>query len=67
MITHASTAASSGRPRGRRPSAVPHFAHLALDALRAYRQELLAEERRVSYWRRILQARLDTARGRRTS
>jgi hypothetical protein len=37
--------------------------HLDLDALRTYRQELVVEESRVSYWRRILQARLDTALG----
>ena len=37
--------------------------HLDLDALRSYRQELVTEESRVSYWRRILQARLDTALG----
>jgi hypothetical protein len=36
---------------------------LDLDALRSYRQELVVEESRVSYWRRILQARLDTALG----
>ena len=34
---------------------------MALDELRAYRQELITEESRVSYWRRILQARLDVA------
>ena len=37
--------------------------HLDLDALRSYRQELVVEESRVSYWRRILQARLDTGVG----
>jgi hypothetical protein len=42
---------------------VAHLAHLELDALRVYRQELITEESRVSYWRRILQARLDTAAG----
>jgi hypothetical protein len=31
--------------------------------LRDYRQELVAEETRVSYWRRILQARLDQVIG----
>ena len=35
------------------------FAHLSLDALRDYRQALTQEEHKVSYWRRILQARLD--------
>ena len=55
---------------GRRPAAarrpverVAHLAHLDLDALRDYRQELITEESRVSYWRRILQARIDTAVG----
>lgn len=37
----------------------PDYAHLALPALRAYRRTLIEEEERVSYWRRILQARLD--------
>jgi hypothetical protein len=41
------------------PQRASELAHLSLDALRAYRQELLTEETRVSYWRRILQARLD--------
>jgi hypothetical protein len=58
-------AASSGRgsaagARSRpRPQHVPELAHLTLTELRAYRQELVTEEIRVSYWRRILQARLD--------
>ena len=56
--------ASSGRPpaapRSRpRPQDAPELAHLTLTELRAYRQELVTEEIRVSYWRRILQARLD--------
>jgi hypothetical protein len=38
---------------------VPHLAHLALDALRAYRQELIDEEAAVSYWRRLVHARID--------
>jgi hypothetical protein len=38
------------------------FDHLSLDALRAYRHALTAEEGKVSYWRRILQARLDVVR-----
>jgi hypothetical protein len=61
--------ASSGRPaagtRSRpRPQHAPELAHLTLTELRAYRQELVTEEIRVSYWRRILQARLDTTVGR---
>lgn len=35
------------------------FAHLDLPALRSYRRALIEEEERVSYWRRILQGRLD--------
>lgn len=35
------------------------YAHLSLEALREYRRALGAEEGKVSYWRRILQARLD--------
>lgn len=34
---------------------------LALADLREYRQRLLVEEQRVSYWRRLVQARLDIA------
>ena len=52
-------------PTPRKPAARPtperteEHAHLSLDALREYRKALSAEESRVSYWRRILQARLD--------
>lgn len=35
------------------------YAHLSIEALRQYRSALTAEENKVSYWRRILQARLD--------
>lgn len=59
-----------------RPAAVPprkpqvratpvrseEHAHLSLDGLRKYRTALTAEESRVSYWRRIIQARLDVVR-----
>ena len=38
------------------------FEHLELDELRAYRKTLNDEESRVSYWRRIIQARLDLMR-----
>jgi len=44
------------------PERSPDFAHLSLGGLRAYRQTLSAEESRVSYWRRIVQARLDLVR-----
>ncbi len=45
----------------RRPEPVlsEAYAHLSIDALREYRRSLTDEEHRVSYWRRILQARLD--------
>ncbi len=35
------------------------YDHLSLDDLRSMKAELQAEETRVSYWRRIVQARLD--------
>ena len=38
------------------------YDHLTLDALRAYRKALQDEESKVSYWRRIIQARLDVVR-----
>lgn len=56
------------RPRSRKagPRPVPQrddaYSHLTLDGLRAYRRALSDEENRVSYWRRILQARLDLLR-----
>lgn len=65
---HAAAARHSTGRRGaakppRRPPAErsPELAPLALDELRDYRQALITEESRVSYWRRILQARLDLA------
>ena len=44
------------------PERSPEFAHLPLVALRQYRKALTQEENRVSYWRRIIQARLDVVR-----
>lgn len=41
------------------PARNADYAHLSLDALREYRRALTTEEGKVSYWRRILQARLD--------
>lgn len=41
------------------PARSTDFAHLGLEALREYRRALSTEEGKVSYWRRILQARLD--------
>jgi hypothetical protein len=54
-----------GRTGGRLravPERDPDFAHLSLPGLREYRRELMAEEGRVAYWRRLLQARLDLSR-----
>ena len=48
-----------GRPV---PERSADFAHLTLPALRAYRRTLTHEESRVSYWRRLIQARLDVLR-----
>ena len=44
------------------PERNPEFAHLPLIGLRQYRKALNQEESRVSYWRRIIQARLDVVR-----
>lgn len=49
-------------PRGRGTDPVkpsPDLAHLDLHELRAYRADLNSEEERVSYWRRLVQARMD--------
>lgn len=59
-------------PRARaaaRPTPVrsTDYEHLTLPALRAYRAALQSEEANVSYWRRILQARLDVVREGRTT
>jgi hypothetical protein len=60
------TASATGIPAGivRRPARPlpersPLFAHLDLAALRARRFTLTAEESRVSYWRRLLRARIE--------
>lgn len=45
------------------PTRNDDFEHLEIDELRAYRKTLNDEESRVSYWRRIIQARLDLLRG----
>ncbi len=47
------------RPEPRRR---PQFEHLTLDGLRGLRKDLNAEEAQISYWRRIIQARLDLVR-----
>ena len=41
------------------PQRSEEFGHLTLPALRSYRQSLTQEENRVSYWRRLIQARMD--------
>lgn len=57
--------AAAARPASRRggarptPERSPELAHVSLTALRAYREELTTEENRVSYWRRLVQARID--------
>lgn len=63
--------AAAARPAALAPRRTPQrvtpvrtdeHAHLSLDELRTYRTTLSQEESRVSYWRRILQARLDLLR-----
>lgn len=44
------------------PVRTEEHAHLSLEELRDYRKALTAEESNVSYWRRIIQARLDLVR-----
>ena len=41
------------------PVASPHLAGMTLEELRAYRRNLQDEEDRVSYWRRLVHARMD--------
>jgi hypothetical protein len=61
MVTGAKQrTAASARPV---PERSPEFSHLTLSGLRAYRKALTAEESRVSYWRRLIQARLDVVTG----
>jgi len=60
--------AGPATPTPRKPNTRPtperteEHAHLSLEELRAYRKALATEESRVSYWRRIIQARLDLVR-----
>lgn len=54
--THPERRKGAARPV---PTRSPDYAHLSIDALREYRRALTSEEGKVSYWRRILQARLD--------
>ena len=39
--------------------ASPHLNELSLESLREYRERLNGEEERVSYWRRLVHARID--------
>ena len=47
------------RARAVAPARNPEYDHLSLDDLRRLRNDLTEQETRVSYWRRILQARID--------
>lgn len=42
--------------------ASPHLAEVSLTELRSYRERLRAEEERISYWRRLIHARVDLIR-----
>jgi hypothetical protein len=44
------------------PAGCPELAHLSLPELRGYRADLDVEVNRVSYWRRLVQARIDLLR-----
>ena len=56
------SAGSSQSGTRRTPERSTDFDHLSIGALRNYRTALAEEENRVSYWRRIIQARLDVVR-----
>jgi hypothetical protein len=60
--TRAERAAARAAARAVPPTRRPELAHLDLNELRGYRKTLEREADRVSYWRRILQAKLDTLR-----
>ena len=62
LVVAGSPPAARRPPARPRPERSPEHAHLGLVDLREYRSVLIAEEGRVSYWRRILQARLDVVR-----
>ena len=42
--------------------ASPHLAEVSLPELRSYRERLRDEEERISYWRRLVHARMDLIR-----
>ena len=56
------SAGSSQTGTRRTPERSTDFDHLSIGDLRNYRTALAEEENRVSYWRRIIQARLDVVR-----
>ena len=60
--SRAARASARAAARAIAPKRAAELSHLSLEGLRAYRTALAAEEVRVSYWRRIIQARLDTVR-----
>ena len=62
LKSRAARASARAAARAIAPKRAAELSHLSLDGLRAYRTALAAEEDRVSYWRRIIQARLDTVR-----
>lgn len=51
------------RPTKAQPSLDQRFADLSLAQVRARRKALMAEESTVSYWRRLVQARIDLLTG----
>jgi hypothetical protein len=61
-VTHVPAARKSPPAARPTPERSDDFVHLSLNRLRTYRQALSEEENRVSYWRRIVQARLDLVR-----
>lgn len=54
------------RPSLRSAEPAPELSGLGLAQLRAYRAALIDEEERVSYWRRLLQGRVDLLEARAT-
>jgi len=59
MSRHESSSPVDGAGLGEQETAAPRLTDLSLAALRAYRRKLADEEDRVSYWRRLVHARLD--------
>lgn len=57
--TAADERSALSKPRPEAPPLDPAYASYSLRDLRALRRELGDEESRVSYWRRIIQARID--------